>query len=103
MKLSRYETIRLEAIKVLHRAICENNYFCKDEYLIIIENVTDGYNVDFTHTDNPDWADTVFDQSCDIMTGCAFSHNKTHYYTILAKSYQSGEVVLIKEDNLYIK
>ena len=103
MSISRYEELKNEAIKAIHHAICENNYYCKDEYLIAIQNVTDGYNVDFTHTTEGNWADEVFELACDIATDCAFSHKDTIYIVILAKSYQDCRIEFIKENHIYIK
>ena len=97
MSISRYEELKNEAIKAIHHAICENNYYCKDEYLIAIQNVTDGYNVDFTHTDGGEWADEVFEQDCDIAIDCAYNHKNTKYIIILAKSYLNGSIEILKD------
>lgn len=102
MKESRYEESKNEAMKAVHHAICENNYYCKDEYLIVIQNVTDNYNVDFTHTDEGDWADEVFEQYCDIATDCAYMHKATKYIVILAKSRQDCTIEFIKEWHIYV-
>lgn len=103
MKLLRYEEARKEALKVLRRAICENNYIYKNEYLIAIENVTDGYSVDFTHTDDGSWADEVFEQSFDIAVDCAYSHKNNGYFVILARSYQNGRIKLLEKKFIYVK
>ena len=103
MTISRYEESKNEAMKAMHHAICENNYYCKDEYLIAIQNVTDGYNVDFTHTNNGEWADEVFKQACDISVGCAYTHKDTKYIVILAKSRKDCTIEFIKENHLCVK
>ena len=103
MTISRYEESKNEAMKAMHHAICENNYYCKDEYLIAIQNVTDCYNVDFTHTVDGEWADEVFEQACKIMTSCALRNKETMYIVIFAKSYQNGAIEFIRESHLYIK
>ena len=103
MSISRYEILKKEAIKAIHHAICENNYYCKDEYLIAIQNVTDGYNVDFTHTENGEWADEVFEQVCDIAVDCAYSHKDSMYIVILSKSYLNGSIELLKDARVCIK
>ena len=103
MTISRYEESKNEAMKAIHHAICANNYYCKDEYLIAIQNVTDGYNVDFMHTDNGEWADELFEQACDIATDCAFSHNNTTYVVILVKSNKDCKIEFITESHIYIK
>ena len=103
MIISRYEELKKEAIKAIHRAISENNYYCSDEYLIAIQNVTDNYNVDFTHTDNGEWADEVFELACDIATDCSISHKDTIYIVILAKSHQDCTIEFIKENHIYLK
>ena len=103
MTISRYEEAKNEAMKAIHHAICENNYYCKDEYLIAIQNVTDGYNVDFTHTDEGEWADEVFEQDCDVAIDCAYSHKDSMYITILAKSRKDRTIEFIKENHIYIK
>ena len=97
MTISRYEEAKNEAMKAIHRAICEKNYYCEEEYLIAIQNVTDNYNVDFTHTNNGEWADEVFEQSCDIALCCSHTHKDTKYIVVFAKSYQSGLIEFIKE------
>ena len=102
MKISRYEESRKEALKALHRAICENNYYCKDEYLIVIENVTDNYNVDFTHTSEGDWADEVYEQDFDIAVDCAFSNKGSVYYVILGQSHQDCTVELLEKRRVYV-
>ena len=103
MKLSRYEEARKEALKALRRALCENNYIYENEYIIAIENVTDGYNVDFTRTDDGSWADEVFEQSFDIAVDCAYSHKETEYYVVLGKSHRSGIITLLEKRRLYVK
>ena len=103
MTISRYEESKNEAMKAMHHAICENNYYCKDEYLIAIQNVTDCYNVDFTHTDEGEWADEVFEQDYDIAIDCAYQHNNTTYIIILAKSYLNGSIELLKDAHVCIK
>lgn len=102
MSISRYEELKKEAMKAIHHAICENNYYCKDEYLIAIQNVTDGYNVDFTHTIEGNLADEVFDLACDIAVDCSYNHKDTRYIVILAKSHQYCTVEFIKECHFYI-
>ena len=102
MSISRYEEVKKEAMKAIHHAICENNYYCKDEYLIAIQNVTDNYNVDFTHTDEGEWADEVFEQACDIAVDCAYMHKDTKYIVIFAKSHQDCTIEFIKEFHLCI-
>ena len=103
MTISRYDESKNEAMKAMHHAICENNYYCKDEYLIAIQNVTDGYNVDFTHTNNGEWADEVFEQACEIMTSCALRNKETKYIVIFAKSRKDCTIEFIKENHLCIK
>ena len=103
MSISRYEESKNEAIKAIHHAICENNYYCKDEYLIAIQNVTDGYNVDFTHTCEGDWADEVYEQACDIAVDCAYMHKDTKYIVVFAKSQKDCTIEFIKEYHIYIK
>ena len=103
MTISRYEESKNEAMKAMHHAICENNYYCKDEYLIAIQNVTDGYNVDFTHTDEGEWADEVFEQACETMANCALRHKDTKYIVIFAKSRKDCTIEFIKENHIYIK
>ena len=97
MTISRYEEAKNEAMKAIHHAICEKNYYCEEEYLIAVENVTDNYNVDFTHTNSGEWADEVFEQSCGIAQCCARSHKDAKYIVIFAKSYQGGLIEFIKE------
>ena len=103
MKKSRYEIMNDSAIKALSDAINEEEYKRDSEYLIVIRNISDGYNVDFTHTDDGEWADEVFEQSCDIMNNCARSHKETMYIVVLAKSYQNGAIEFIRENHLCIK
>ena len=103
MTISRYEESKNEAMKAMHHAICENNYYCKDEYLIAIQNVTDGYNVDFTHTDEGEWADKVFEQACEIMANCARRHKDTKYIVIFAKGRKDCTIEFIKENHMCIK
>ena len=103
MSISRYEEIKKEAMKAIHHAICENNYYCKDEYLIVIQNVTDNYNVDFTHTNQGEWADEVYEQACDIAVGCAYMHKDTKYIVVFAKSQKDCTIEFIKENHIYIK
>lgn len=103
MNISRYEELKKEAIKAIHHAICENNYYCNDEYLIAIQNVTDGYNVDFTHTAEGDWADKVYEQACDIAIDCAFSHKNTTYVVILVKSHKDCKIEFITENHICIE
>ena len=90
-------------MKAIHHAICEKNYYCEEEYLIAIQNVTDNYNVDFTHTNNGGWADKVFELACDIATACAFSHKDTIYIVIIVKCYEDCKVEFIKESHICIK
>ena len=97
MNISRYEEARKEALRALHRAIIENRYNCHDEYIIAIENVTDGYNVDFTYTDSGKWADEVFEQSRDTAIECALSHKGTRYIVIFAKCHQDCTIDYINE------
>ena len=103
MKQSRYEKFNHNAIIALSEAIEEENYKRDSEYIIAIRNVTDCYNVDFTHTDDGEWADEVFEQACDIMTNCALRHKETMYIVIFAKSYQNGAIEFIREKHLCIK
>ena len=103
MTRSCYEEAKNEAMKAIHHAICENNYYCKDEYLIAIQNVTDGYNVDFTHTDNGEQADKVFDQAGVIAVDCAYMHKDTKYIVIFAKSRKDCTIEFIKESHICIK
>ena len=102
MNVSRYEETRKEANKAIHHAICENNYFTEDEYLIAIQNITNGYNVDFVHTIEGDWADEVFEQDFDVAVDCAFSHKGNVYYVILAKSHKSGVVEIIEKRRICV-
>ena len=103
MKKSRYEIMNNNAIRALSDAINEAGYKRDSEYLIVIRNISDGYNVDFTHTDDGEWADEVFEQACDIMTNCALRHKETMYIVIFAKSYQNGVIEFIRESHLNIK
>lgn len=103
MSISRYEELKKDAIKAIHHAIYEYNYYCKDEYLIAIQNVTDGYNVDFMHTDNGEWADELFEQACNSATDCAFSHKNTTYVVILVKSNKDCKIEFITERHITIK
>ena len=103
MKQSRYEKFNHNAILALSEAIDEEGYKRDSEYLIVIRNISDAYNVDFTHTDNGEWADEVFEQARDIMVDCAFAHKETMYIVIFAKSYQNGTIEFIREDHLCIK
>ena len=103
MNISRYEEAKNAAMKALHHAICENNYYCDDEYIIVLQNATDNYNVDFTHTNEGYWADEVFEQACDIATDCAFMHKDTNYIVILAKSHKDCTIDFIKETHICIK
>ena len=103
MRISRYEELKKEAMKAIHHAICENNYYWKDEYLIAIQNITDGYNVNFTHTDDGEWADEVFEQACDIAVDCAYMHKDAKYIVIFAKSRKDCTIEFIKENHIYIK
>lgn len=102
MKKSRYEEVKQDALKAIHCAICENNYYNKNEYIIAIQNVTDGYNVDFTHTDDGEWADEVFEQSFELAVDCAHSHHNTVYFVILARSFKSGNVKLIEKRRICV-
>lgn len=102
MKKSRYEIMNDNAIKALSDAINEEEYRRDSEYLIVIRNISEGYNVDFTRTDDGEWADEAYDQSCDIMTDCAFSNRGDKYITVLAKSYQNGAIEFIREQHLYV-
>lgn len=97
MIISRYEEAKDDALKNIRRAMCENNYICDDEYIIAIENITDGYNVDFTHTDDGGFADEVFDEDCDAMRECALAHRGDEYITVLAKCLKCGYVEVIRE------
>ena len=103
MKQSRFEKFNNNAILALSEAIEEEHYVRDNEYIIVLRNVTDCYNVDFTHTDNGEWADEVFEQACGIMTNCAFGHKETMYIVIFAKSYQNGAIEFIRENHLCIK
>ena len=103
MSISYYEELKKEAMKVIHHAICENNYYCKDEYLIAIQNVSDGYNVAFTHTDEGEWADEVYGQACDIAVDCAYEHKDTKYIVVFAKSQKDCTIEFIKEYHICIK
>ena len=100
---SKYEKFNHNAILTLSEGIEEEHYVRDSEYIILLRNVTDCYNVDFTHTDNGEWADKVFEQDCDIMADCAFGHKETMYIVVLAKSYQNGAIEFIKENHLCIK
>lgn len=102
MKKSRYEIMNDNAIKALSDAINEEEYSRDSEYLIVIRNISEGYNVDFTHTTDGEWADEVYDQSRHIMTDCAFSRRGDKYITVLAKSYQNGTIEFIREQHLYV-
>lgn len=102
MIISRYEESKKEAMKAIHHAICEKNYYCDEEYLIAIQNVTDNYNVDFTHTYDGEWADKCFELACGIAQDCAYAHKDTKYIVIFAKSYQSGLIEFIKEHHVCI-
>ena len=105
MKKSYYEKKREETLSALHQAICENDYQYDSNYIIAIQNVTDGYNVDFTLTDDGEWADEVFEQDYDIAIDCAYQHNhkNTMYIIILAKSYLNGSIELLKDARVCIK
>ena len=103
MKKSRYEIMNDNAIKALSESIEEEHYIRDSEYIIAIRNVTDCYNVDFTHTDDGEWADKVFEQACEIMTNCALRNKETMYIVIFAKSYQNGAIEFIKEKHLCVK
>ena len=103
MTISRYEESKKEAIKAVNHAICENNYYCADEYIIAIQNVTDNYNVDFTHTDEGEWADEVYEQACDIAVDCAYAHKDTKYIVVFAKSQKDCTIEFIKENHICIK
>ena len=103
MKKSRYEIMNDNAIKALSDAINEEEYRRDSEYLIVIRNISEGYNVDFTRTDDGEWADEVFEQACEIMTNCALRHKETMYIVIFAKSYQNGAIEFIREKHLCIK
>ena len=99
MKQSRFEKFNDNAILALSEAIEEEDYKRDFEYIIAIRNVTDCYNVDFTHTDDGEWADKVFEQACEIMTNCALRNKETMYIVIFAKSYQNGAIELIRESH----
>ena len=99
MKKSRYEIMNDNAILALSEAIEEEHYIRDNEYIIAIRNVTDCYNVDFTHTDDGEWADKVFELACEIMTNCALRNKETMYIVIFAKSYQNGAVEFIRESH----
>ena len=101
MTISRYEESKKEAMKAIHHAICENNYYCKDEYLIAIQNVTDNYNVDFTHTDDGKWADEVFEQACNIAVDRAYIHKDTKYIVVFARSRKDCTIEYLKEYHFY--
>lgn len=103
MIISRYEELKNEAIKAIHHAICENNYYCTDEYIIAIQNFTDNYNVDFTHTNNGEWADKVFEEAYDIAVDCAYTHKDTKYIVVFAKSRKDCTIEIIKANHIYIK
>ena len=103
MKQSKYEKFNNNAILALSEAMEEEHYVRDSEYIIVLRNVTDCYNVDFTHTTDGEWADEVFEQACEIMTNCALGHKETMYFAILAKSYQNGAIEFIKENHLCIK
>ena len=102
MSISRYEESKNEAMKAIRHAICEKNYYCEEEYLVAVQNVTDNYNVDFTHTYSGEWADVAFEQGCGIARDCANAHKDTKYIVIFAKSYQSGLIEFIKEYHVCI-
>lgn len=102
MSVSRYEEARKEAYKALHHAICESNYFVNDEYIVVVQNITNDYNVDFVKTIEGDWADEVFEQSFDATVDCAFSHKGNVYYVILAKVYQCGKVVILEKRRICV-
>lgn len=101
MKISKYEKFKNEAILAFNDAIEEENVRGgSGEYVVVIRNVTDGYNVDFTHTTDGSWADEVYEQSCDIILQCARFHKGSKYIVIFAKHYQNGYIDLIKESHL---
>lgn len=103
MKQSKYEKFNHNAILALSEAIEEAHYIRNNEYIIVLRNITDCYNVDFTHTESSEWADELFEQACDIMTNCAFAHKETMYIVVFAKSYQNGAIEFIRENHLCIK
>ena len=103
MKQSRFEKFNHNAILALSEAIKEENYKRDSEYIIAIRNVTNCYNVDFTHTDDGEWADEVFEQACEIMTNCALMHKETMYIVIFAKSRKDCTIEFIKENHMCIK
>lgn len=90
------------AMKALHHAICENNYYCADEYLIVIQNVTKNYCVDFSHTTEGDWADELFEQACSSVVDYAYSRQGDEYFAIFAQSHEDCTIEIIKEFNLCI-
>ena len=71
MSISKYEKFKNDSILALHDAIEEEHYTRGSEYIVVIRNVTNGYNVDFTHTNEGSWADEVYEQACDIIVQCA--------------------------------
>ena len=103
MNKSYYEKKREETLSALRQAICESNYHYDSNYIIAIQNVTDNYNVDFTLTDDGEWADEVFEQDCHIAIDCAYNHKDTKYIIILAKSYLNGSIELLKDARVCIK
>lgn len=103
MNKSYYEKKREETLSALHQAICENDYHYDSNYIIAIQNVTDGYNVDFTLTDDGEWADKVFEQDCNVAIDCAYKHKDSIYITILAKSYLNGSIELLNSARFCIK
>lgn len=103
MKKSYYEKKREETLSALHQAICENDYHYDSNYIIVIQNVTDRFNVDFTLTDDGEWADEVFEQDYDVALDCAYNHKDSMYIIILAKSYLNGSIELLKDARVCIK
>ena len=103
MNKSYYEKKREETLSALRQAICENNYHYDSNYIIAIQNVTDGYNVDFTLAYDGEYADEVFEQDYDIAIDCAYQHKNTMYIIILAKSYRNGSIELLKDARVCIK
>lgn len=101
MIVSRYEEVRNKALRAVRRAICENRYLYDNEYIVIIENITNDYNVEFTYTKDGRFADKIFDEDCDVMRDCALAHIGDEYITVLAKCSVCGYIEVIKEQNSY--
>ena len=100
MSISKYEKFKNDAILALYDPIEEEQYIRGSEYIVVIRNVTNVYNVGFTHTNEGSWADEVYEQACDIIVQCARFHKGSKYIVIFAKSYQNGCIEFIKETHL---